>query len=236
MEVLIEASLVGGCMSIEMLNRALNIEGLTPTKKFILVLLGNYADENGQCYPSHRHIANKIGLKDTKGIQQTIKLFEQLGYLKIEHRKKEDGGFTSNKYTLTIPKGSDTPTPVKEVRERVQEPVNTKDNTKTITLSDEGKSFTKFWLYYPRKVGKANCGKIFTKKCTGSKAKVTHLELVQACALFSKECEMNHTESQYIPHPSTWLNQERYWDYLDEDSDVVKNIKSKKGGLNNIAG
>ena len=77
--------MVGGSMSIEMLNRALNVDGLTPTRKFILVLLGNYADENGQCYPSHRHIANKIGLKDTKGIQQTIKLFEQMGYLQIQY-------------------------------------------------------------------------------------------------------------------------------------------------------
>ena len=85
MEKYKQTNMVGGGMSIEMLNRALNVDGLTPTRKFILVLLGNYADENGQCYPSHRHIANKIGLKDTKGIQQTIKLFEQMGYLQIQY-------------------------------------------------------------------------------------------------------------------------------------------------------
>ena len=63
-------------MSIEMMNSAWNTEGLSPTKKLILLLLGSYADENNQCYPSHRHIADKIGLKDTKGVGQTIREFE----------------------------------------------------------------------------------------------------------------------------------------------------------------
>jgi len=45
-------------MSIEMMNSAWNTEGLSPTKKLILLLLGSYADENNQCYPSHRHIAD----------------------------------------------------------------------------------------------------------------------------------------------------------------------------------
>lgn len=228
-------------MSIEMLNRALNVDGLTPTRKFILVLLGNYADENGQCYPSHRHIANKIGLKDTKGIQQTIKLFEQMGYLQIQHRKKEDGGFTSNKYTLTIPKGVSTPNPESKVSERVSTPDNTKEETKTniwggINSEGAGNSFIKFWLYYPRKVGKANTQKIFAKKCCLKTSEVSHRQLVKAVRIFAKECEINNTESQYVPHPSTWLNQERYWDYLDEKSETVQKILKSKGGLNNIAG
>ena len=71
-------------MSIEMMNSAWNTDDLTPTKKLILLLLGSYADENHQCYPSHKHIAKKIGLKDTKGIQKTIKEFEQLGYLGLK--------------------------------------------------------------------------------------------------------------------------------------------------------
>jgi len=32
-------------MSIELLNKALKLEGLTPTKKLVLVILANYADE-----------------------------------------------------------------------------------------------------------------------------------------------------------------------------------------------
>ena len=78
-------------MSIECLNQALKIKGLTPTKKFILVILGNYADEKGTCYPSYRHLADMIGLKDTKGVQRAIKEFEEKGYLTIQHRVNDKG-------------------------------------------------------------------------------------------------------------------------------------------------
>ena len=118
-------------MSIEQLNLALRVEGLTPTKKLILILLGNYCDEKGSCYPSYRHIANIVGLKDTKGVQRTIKEFQNLGYLTIEHRKDKKGAKTSNRYHLTlqgvsapIGRGNSTHTL------SVSAPPNTKEDTK----------------------------------------------------------------------------------------------------------
>jgi len=36
-------------MSIECLNLALKTNGLTPTKKLVVVILANYADEKGTC-------------------------------------------------------------------------------------------------------------------------------------------------------------------------------------------
>ena len=233
MEVHNEASLVGGGMSIEMLNRALKVEGLTPTRKFILVLLGNYADENDQCYPSHRHIAKIIGLKDTKGIQRTIKEFEQMGYLKIQHRKKEDGSYTSNKYTLLLPEGSNTLTGSDTLKVTATLPVNTKDNTKTnnisFTLEDELK-FKNFYKNYPRKVGKH----ITMQKYKQALKEVSHTDLEKAVIMFKTECEVKQTEKKYIPHPSTWLYQKRYIDYLEmKDKDFIKEMSRSK---NDIAG
>ena len=119
-------------MSVQMSHAGWQITGLTPTKKIILLLLCNYADENNQCYPSHRHIADKVGLKDTKGVQRTIKEFEELGLLSIEHRKTANGGFTSNRYTLLLPMGANTTRVVKTVSDTVVEPDNTKEDTKTL--------------------------------------------------------------------------------------------------------
>ena len=89
-------------MSLEALTAAFKVEGLTPTKKLILVVLANYADEQGTCYPSHKHIAKLVGLKDHKGVQRTIKEFEEQGFLRIERRYTEEGGQTSNRYHLKL--------------------------------------------------------------------------------------------------------------------------------------
>ena len=89
-------------MSIECLNKALKIDGLTPTKKLVLVILANYADEKGTCYPSYKHIARVIGLETTRTIQNAIKEFEEMGLLRIERRKLDNGGYTSNRYHLTL--------------------------------------------------------------------------------------------------------------------------------------
>jgi len=208
-------------MSIEYLNHALKTDGLTPTKKLILVILGNYADEKGTCYPSYGHIAKIIGLKDTKGIQKTIKEFEQLGYLRIEHRKTINGGYTSNRYHMQIGMGVQTPMGVDTPRVGVSEPSNTKDKTKTITNNNDDDEFTKFWKEYPRKIGKFQAKKSFIKF-----DKQEYKKIIYATKVFAKENEA--TEEKFIPHPTTWLNQHRYLDYLN------KPIKDKT--LNNLAG
>lgn len=208
-------------MSLDYLNKALKVEGLTPTKKFILIILSNYADEKGQCYPSHRHIANIIGLKDTKGVQKAIKEFEQLGYLRIEHRKKDDGGFTSNRYTLLLTDGLLTPKGAETLREEVQTPNNTKDDTKTNNNNEENeKWFENFWKIYPRKVGKFQARKCYLKYDSKIFPKLNY-----AVELFKKE-QLN-TDPKFIPHASTWLNQQRYLDYLN---------KPTNNNLNNLAG
>jgi len=89
-------------MSIECLNKAIKVDGLTPTKKLVLILLANYADENKSCYPSYSHIAKLVGLKDTKNIKRIIDELVERGLLRKENRIKEDGGNTSNKYYITI--------------------------------------------------------------------------------------------------------------------------------------
>jgi len=208
-------------MSIEYLNYALKTNDLTPTKKLILVILGNYADEKGTCYPSYGHIAKIIGLKDTKGIQKTIKEFEELGYIKIEHRKTVNGGYTSNRYHLLLGMGVSTPSGVQTRREGVSEPSNTKDDTKTITKSSKNIFFEEFWKEYPRRVGKSQALKSFMKFNEKNQSKI-----IYATKVFAKENEA--TEQKFIPHPTTWLNQQRYLDYIN------KPIKDKT--LNNLAG
>jgi len=81
---------------------------------------------------------------------------------------------------------------------------------KTLSL-DEG--FQRFWSAYPRKVSKSCCGKAWQRinPCPALTERI--LDALEA----HKETKQ-WQDKQYIPHPSTWLNQKRWEDELEEKS------------------
>lgn len=69
--------------------------------------------------------------------------------------------------------------------------------------------FDEFWALYPRKIAKAVARKAWAKltpenQLAAARAVHNHVEYWS-----SKE-----TELEFIPHPATWLNQERWEDEL----------------------
>lgn len=70
--------------------------------------------------------------------------------------------------------------------------------------------FERFWVDYPRKINKKNAQKIWDK------LKVTP-ELYQKIivALDQQKKTDQWKNPQYIPHPATWLNGERWNDEVD---------------------
>jgi hypothetical protein len=193
-------------MSIELLNKALKVQNLSPTKKLILLILANYADENGSCYPSHQHLANLCGLQTTKSIKSAIKEFESLGFLKKQNRKLKNGGNTSNRYILNFDENN--PKVLEEPRVVSKKNHNTKEDTKEIYMSN----FELFWNLYPRKVSKKKSLSIFLK---------IDLKEFDDIVKGVRNLINTNTEIKYIPHPSTWLNQERWKDeYIDPKTNL----------------
>jgi len=95
-------------------------------------------------------------------------------------------------------------------------------NTNNNTLASNSPAnieslFSIFWENYPRKILKAKTKKIFLKKDIA-----TAELIVEATKIFAEENK--GTEEKYIPMASTYLNQERYFDY----EEGIKN-KTKKG-------
>jgi hypothetical protein len=71
-------------------------------------------------------------------------------------------------------------------------------------------SFDEFWSKYPRKVAKKTAMQSFAKLPMDEQelaidALDTHLEY----------WKIKETETDFIPHPATWLNQGRYFDELE---------------------
>ena len=77
---------------------------------------------------------------------------------------------------------------------------------------DEG--FQRFWSAYPRKVSKSCCEKAWQRinPCPA-------LTEIILSAVEAHKGTKQWQDKQYIPHPSTWLNQKRWEDELEEKSD-----------------
>lgn len=72
-----------------------------------------------------------------------------------------------------------------------------------------GERFEKFWAAYPKKQGKGAAEKAFRKiKPSGDLL----LRMISAIEEQRKSDQWTRDRGQYIPNPSTWLNQERWND------------------------
>ena len=225
-------------MSIECLNKAINLQfkTQTPTKRLVLILLANYCDEKNSCFPSYAHIGKLAGLKDVKHIASIIKEFEQLGFLKIEKRYKENGGNLSNRYHLTLEGVHTPPMGVHTTTPPVPTPCNTKDKTKEDTkvsytpkdkedyvpLTD--KDFDAFWELYPRKENKFQAKLKYlsvTKTYQANKLK-------EMLVRYLNEIQVKNKDKKFVCHASTWLHQKRFLDYEDYKMQEVQDSTSSK--------
>ncbi len=110
------------------------------------------------------------------------------------------------------PKGGD------DIRSESQ-PVEKADGTGTpadhSTTSED--RFNRFWAAYPRKVGKAAAEKVF-KKLHPSEALLQ--KMFKTIEAEKKTLQWQRDNGQYIPHPTTWLNQGR-WDDEVQSADGI---------------
>ena len=84
--------------------------------------------------------------------------------------------------------------------------------------------FEKFWTEYPRKISKKKAEQVFLKISPDNelfKKIMSTLETAKRLPQWTKD------NGQFIPHPTTWLNQERWNDELE----VKTKLKSKYEGI-----
>ncbi len=80
--------------------------------------------------------------------------------------------------------------------------------------------FNTFWHYYPRRIGKGAARKAFLAAV--SKGTPAH-RIIEAAANYANTCKMIGKEIQFTPHPSVWLNQERW----DDDQEQAPQVRSR---------
>jgi hypothetical protein len=80
--------------------------------------------------------------------------------------------------------------------------------------------FDEFWFLYPRKIAKAVARKAWQR--------LTDEQQLMAAKAIDTHCQYwsaKETELEFIPHPATWLNQERWEDELVIEPKKVKESK-----------
>lgn len=111
------------------------------------------------------------------------------------------------KYQDSIKKKDDAPDDGETTQRRHYKRNNKEENKQPPPSGDDG--FQEFWELYPRKVSKKEALKAWKKLQPSLEVRVRIQEAVSA-ALTSPQWTKD--DGRFIPHPATWLNQERWED------------------------
>lgn len=198
-----------------------------PTRdKFVLIMMANYADENGKCWPSMNRLCDDTGMgKDS--IIRAIKALEENGILSVERRMVE-GVNLPNIYHLQLQgvvadsdqgvvaqsEGGSRSERVKPVIEPIKESISSSKPGKRWQIDDE--DFLAFWTAYPRKTAKESARRAWV----AATKRVPASEIMHGLARYTFS-----TDPQFIPHPATWLNQHRW---ADEGVSVTGNLPKRE--------
>lgn len=199
--------------------------GLTDRAIRIYALIARYADNDTlQAFPSRETLAERA-LCSVKSVDRAIRDLIAAGALRKTHRRNGDA-YQSNLYTVRrIPDhlgtrqslGRDTGDA--RVGTPVTPPGDTSVHlTRTTELepselepqNDINEQFNEFWAVYPRKKGKGQARRAFEKAL-----EKTDLETILA-GVAAYVANEDLDDPQFIAHPSTWLNGERWEDEYEE--------------------
>ena len=92
------------------------------------------------------------------------------------------------------------------------------NKVKKVTKKQDPPDFVLFWTAYPRKVGKGAARKSWLKKHPPVNQVLSAIEAAK------KTDQWRRDDGQFIPHPSTWFNQERWL-----DGDMAKPVVRQDG-------
>lgn len=198
--------------------------------RFVLLAIADHANDEGQAFPGIAGLARKTCMTE-RGVQKILRRLEADGWLVTERRQ---GRYHCNLYTVVTPNvvhrasaeqhqqtpnkdATDperssldpehgSPKPSLTINRTVIYPEFQETGTETTEPKDPSEQI---YGYYPRKVGKGSALKAIQralKKTSPDALEAAVREYAAAVASWPKE------ERQFVPHPATWFNQERWND------------------------
>ena len=90
--------------------------------------------------------------------------------------------------------------------------------------------FQKFYVEYPKHVGRGAA----IRALRGALKIATADEIIGGAKKLAAGCRENRTDFKYIPHPATWLNQQRWLDYpgvVEPEGVIAARVEQMRAGL-----
>lgn len=242
-------------MSLAAMSWAFARKGLRPIEKVVLLVLADFANDDGECWPGQASIAERADVSD-RTVRTVLVALEEQGVLRREERRRPDGYRSSDFYQLQIsPEGFSGEVDLtgkdqqshRKLRAAQEPSVEPSVNTPP-TPSAEAAAFAKAWEAWPRKDGKQAAIKAWRRAVrehhqAAARGEVTgapidavgwaaQVLLADTVARFGA-AHGRHTPPRFIPHLSTWLNQERWTDPLPvgEDRGARTPEPPRRGGI-----
>ena len=205
-------------MSFQAMAWAVKQDTKNTGSKLVLLMLANYADEHGSCYPSQAHLA-QICHCTRQSVNAYIGNLVKLGLVSI--KKKSNGLLVHNIYNLKISNVHITDNASSNVKNLSKQSKDIRHNTINNTIPNVANNFLEekfleFWENVPKKTSKKQTKKLFV----GLIGKKVVAADVLICRI--KEYKQFTKDTESILHPATWLNQQRWEDELE-----VTMVKSK---------
>ncbi len=190
----------------------------TPTKdigmtnKFVLLALADYADKDGICFPSQATLGDKVDLSE-RTVRGCLAELEALGFITRTVRSSTSGRRSDsiqleiegprNRQKLPVAQPAKSAHPTGS-----QLPVATKGVLNQSEGTSHGDRSEAIYQAYPRKIAKPEALRAIAK----ATRKIPADELLRLTKEYATVVARSGVEHRYIPHPTTWFNQERWND------------------------
>lgn len=183
--------------------------------KSMLLTLASFTDANGRCFPSLPTISERSGFSRSTVIRAL--------HWCVDHGllvRSEEGRSTTYYFTCLMEDDmtsvSQTPEDNSNLIDITKRRISKKTYGVQQTLVDN--MFDAFWSVYPRRIAKGHARLAFRKQAMHTDP----VAIVNGAKKYAAFTETQKIDQQYIPHPTTWLNGERWEDDLDLEKRVVK--------------
>ena len=195
-------------------------------KKFVQDEKGLFYNERMEKEAQKRKIFTESRLKNLRSDLTSPHTECHMDNHMENHMENENINISESNNLIVLSKGIST---------NLENPPNDRKNDGKIpSLMEE--RFNRFWKAYPRKVAKGYAFECF-KKLKPSEALTQ--KMLTAIEEQKKSAEWLKNSGEYIPNPSTWLNQGRWEDELSEQKEsasVVPKYSQNEKGVDNATG